>query len=94
MTESYLTYHPDGTASSFVGPDAVSMYRAALIATSLKLWVKTGIIPTRGFGITKMLAEATRITGKKYTRKTATQASADVTLFVQEMKAALPVFEN
>jgi hypothetical protein len=62
--------------------------------SSLKLYAKTGMIPTRGVGITKMLAFASDITGKKYTRKQVLQAAEDVKVWADEMKAALPVIER
>jgi hypothetical protein len=68
------------------------MYRAAVLASSLRLYVKSGgrIIPTRGVGIMKMLALASQITGKPYKRTEASKAADDVSAWAKEMKAALP----
>lgn len=92
--ESYLTYHKDGQASSFVGPDAVALFRAATIASGLRLYAKTGMRPNRMWTPTAMLAAATGITGKKYRRGEYAKAAEDVSKWVAEMKAALPVVEG
>jgi len=89
MTESKIVYSQGG-GITFVGPDAVNFYRAAALASSLGLYAKCGMIPTRGVTITKMLAIASEYTGKKYKRGDAAKAEADVRIWVQTMKAALP----
>ena len=90
MTDSSITYDKNGHAVTFSGPDAVELYRVASIASAIRLYVKCGIIPTRGVGIMKMLAIAGTYTGKTYKRNGATQAVEDLNVWVQTMKAALP----
>lgn len=91
-TSSEITYHRGGGVT-FSGPDAVAFVRAAALASSLKLYAVAKIIPTRGVTITKMLAIATGITGKRYKRGEALKAAADVEKWAREMKAALPQTE-
>lgn len=87
--QSSITYHQGG-AISFEGPDAVAFYAAAVLASSLGLYAKCKMIPTRGVTITVMLAHASKITGKTYKRGDAQKAADDVRLWSREMKAALP----
>ncbi len=68
MTDSSITLGKNGTVC-FHGSDAIKVYQAATLATHLKLWAKTKIIPTRGVTITKMLALAGNLTGKTYGRR-------------------------
>lgn len=84
-----ITYRKDGNAASFEGA-AVNIYRAAILASSIGLWIKTGIKPTRGIGITKMLEMAKGYTGQTYTRKRADIAVTDLNEWVQQRKAATP----
>lgn len=80
----------DGKCTTFVGPDAVNYVRAEFLASSLKLYAKAKITPTRGVTATRMLAMATGYTGKKYKRGQYETAAADVKKWADEMKAALP----
>jgi hypothetical protein len=88
-TDSSITIHKDG-GFTLAGADAVNLYRAAVLASSLKLFAKTGMIPTRGVTGSKMLAMATQYTGKKYKRGEHMKASEDITVWVREMRDALP----
>ena len=90
MTDSSITYSKNGEATSFNGRDAVELYRVASIASAIRLYVKCGMIPTRGVTITKMLAIASTYTGKTYKRGQGQQAVEDLNVWVQTMKAALP----
>lgn len=91
--DSQIIYHQGG-ATTFVGHDAIALYRAAALASALGLYASCGMIPTRGVTISKMLAMASDITGKKYKRGDALKAKADVTTWVRELKAALPVVDE
>jgi hypothetical protein len=88
MTESYIKHSTGGTM--LVGPDAVNLFRALTLKSSLGLYAKCGMIPTRGVTITKILALATEYTGKKYKRGDAAKAEADVKAWCDAMRAALP----
>jgi hypothetical protein len=86
----------DGKINTYVGRDAVAVVKALTLWSALKLYHNSGgrIIPTRGVGITKMLALVTQYTGKKYKRTEVITAAEDVKKWADEMKAALPVVEG
>lgn len=81
-------------ATTIEGPDAIECYRAFVLASSLKLYAKTKIIPTRGVTITRMLEMATRYSGVKYKRGQAMEAAEDVEMWAKVMKSALPIIDN
>lgn len=89
--QSYLVAGKDGKLHTYVGPEAMKAFKLITLASALKLWAVSGIIPTRGFGITKMLALATGYTGKPYTRKQAEIAANDCATLADLIKAGLPV---
>ena len=93
MADSYIGVSK-GQCTSFVGPDATNYVRAELLASSLRLYAKCGMRPTRMVGPTQMLQMATSYTGKKYKRGQYEQAADDVKKWANEMKAALPKIEN
>jgi hypothetical protein len=87
--QSSVTYDRDGNAVCFSGPDAVHMFRAAALRSAIGLLSK-GIRPTRGMTMTKALIMAGEYTGKTYKRGQHEQAMADLSVWVQTMKLALP----
>lgn len=87
--DSYIHVGKGGT--SIVGPDATNLYRAIVLRSSIKLYAATGMIPTRGVTITKMLAMAGQYTGKKYKRGQYAEAQADLNVWIETMKSALPI---
>lgn len=89
--ESYIDRGKHGIM--FVGPDATNLYRAAVIKNGLRL-LKQGIKPSRNWTLTKALAAATGYTGKTYKRSEADKAIADMTAWIDAMKAAIPVVED
>ena len=93
MQQSEIVHHKSG-GISLVGPDAINLYRAVMLASSLRLYAKTGMIPTRGVTAMVMLKIAKEYTGKTYKRGQYEQAAQDVDVWVQTMKAALPVSES
>lgn len=50
--ENSITYNAQGDAVCFAGPDAVELYRVAVLASAIGLLGK-GIRPTRGMTMTK-----------------------------------------
>ena len=50
----------------YSGRQAVGVFQAKVLLGSLKLYAKTGIIPTRGVGIKRMMALASEIAGKPF----------------------------
>lgn len=87
--QSHVSVTPGGT--SYVGPDAVNLYRAKVLMTSLSLYAKTGMIPTRGVTAMVMLKMAQEYTGKTYKRGQHAQAAEDVKVWVNTMQTALPI---
>jgi len=88
MADSGINYGKGGTM--IYGPDGMKFFRAVTLASSLSLYAKTKMLPTRGVTVSKMLAMASEFTGKKYKRTQVEQAAADVREWAQAMKAALP----
>lgn len=93
MTDSHITIHKTG-GTSFVGPDATNLMRAIKLASALRLYARSGMIPTRGVTITVMFKIAKEYTGKDYKRGQALLAYEDVRIWVETMKAAIPVTVN
>lgn len=89
MNDSYITVH-DGRTTGFVGKDAVMLYQAAVLMSSLKLLSK-GIQPTRGFTMKRALAMAKQFTGQTYKRTEWERAQRDLKVWCETMKSALPV---
>jgi hypothetical protein len=84
----------NGGSVAFIGHDAVHLYRAMVLASALKLYAKTKMLPTRGVSARAMLLHATAYTGKTYKRGEAMKAAEDVRVWVATMKAAMPVVEG
>jgi hypothetical protein len=90
MTDTaHITVGASGT--SFVGPDAVNLYRARVLVQGLKLYAATGMRVARNVSPTMMLKVAASYTGKVYKRGEYLRAAADVKVWADEMAAALPV---
>lgn len=88
--EDNLHYDKNGNLTTITGKDGINCYAAAMLKGHLNLYKKCGMIPTRGFGITKMLARASDYTGQKYKKSEIDKAINDLDAFVITMKAALP----
>ena len=82
--------HRTGGGSSYVGPDAVNLYRAVTVASGLRMYARSKMLLTRGATITVLLRIAGEYTGKKYKRGQAELASEDMRVWIETMKAALP----
>ena len=94
MSDSYIQYSRGRKeAVSYVGRDATELYRVNMIKVSIRLWCKTGMLPTRGIGIRKMLKMAEVYTGRKYKTSDAAQAVDDLHNWVTTMVSALPIEE-
>jgi hypothetical protein len=89
MNDSII--HHSGGGISFNGPDAVNLFRATALWSALGLYAKTGIKPNRAWTPTVMLKMAGEYSGKTYKRGQHDQARADVKVWMDAMKAALPV---
>lgn len=88
--DNYVSITPEATA--YIGYEAVDLFRSRVLASSLRLYSETGMIPTRGVTITRMLALATHYTGKRYGRgkPQAAIAADDVTLWANAFALSLP----
>ena len=94
MSDSFIRYSRGrGEATSYVGRDATQLYRVNMIKVSIKLWMKTGMMPTRGVTITKLLKMAEQYTGRKYKKSEAAYAVEDLHNWVTTMISALPIEE-
>lgn len=91
MTDSYIQIGPGAT--SFVGPDAISLFRVQVLISALRLHQKTGMLHTRGVSARAMFLHATALTGQTYKRKDHAQAIRDLEVWREGMKAALPIID-
>lgn len=93
MSDSSIQVNAKGEATGFIGRDAVHLYRAAMLKSSIRLYIesKGRIIPTRGVGIMKMLEIASFYTGKKYKRTQYVQAVNDLDVWINTMASSLPI---
>jgi len=87
--ESYIKTGAGHT--TFVGPDATKLFAAAALKSAIGLYVKTGMRANRAYSPTAMSEAAGRITGKTYKRGQLAQAAADLQVWIDAMKAALPI---
>lgn len=94
MNDSHIEVNAQGRPTAYVGPDATNFYRARVLQSSLRLYAKTGMIPTRGVTATVLLKLAEPYTGKKYKRGQHEQAAADMDAWISTMNAALPRVEG
>lgn len=90
MTDSYIQSSPGG-AISFVGPDAVEIFRVIALKSALGL-LKAGITPTRGFTAKYGLGLVTAITQKTYKGADKfDKARADLETWLTAARASIPV---
>lgn len=88
MTDSYIRDFDNGGVS-LVGPDAVALFRVAALTSALGLLSK-GITPTRGLTVKRALGMATEYTGQTYKRNEIERARADLKVWIETMKSAIP----
>lgn len=90
MTDSHITYSAKGNGVHFVGPDAVELFRVACLASAMGLY-KAKINPGRGCMTgPQALKDATRYTGVSYKRGEYDLARADLKVWIETMKSAIP----
>lgn len=80
-----------GECVSFVGPDAIALYRALIIEKAIRLYVKTGLKPSRMYTPTAMLKAASSITSKQYRRGDLLKAADDIRTWSDTMRAGMQV---
>lgn len=88
-TDSSEIHHSDG-GSMYSGPDAVAVFRAYTLASSLSLYAKCGIRPTRHVGPRDMMKMASEITGRKFKAKDYAGAAAAVKEWASLMRSGIP----
>lgn len=89
MTEQTSSITHSNGGVMFAGAAAVDVFRAITLKSAIKMSA-AGMIPTRGFTLTKGLKMATQYTGKPYKRTQATQAIADLQAVIDSARAAIP----
>jgi hypothetical protein len=90
--ESYIQTGKGGTA--FVGPDATAMFAAIALKHGLQMYAKFKMVPNRNWTPPAMLKAASGYTGKAYKRGQHALAAADVQIWIDAMRAALPIVED
>ena len=56
MMKDTITYHADGSASSFSGPAAMNVYSMAVLASALRLYATSGIRVNRIYTPIRMMS--------------------------------------
>lgn len=90
---SEIILHASG-AISFLGGDSIELFRALTLRNHLALYSKTKLIPTRGFGVRKMLKLAGEFTGNSYKTSQVADAIYDLTIWIETMRSSLPISTN
>ena len=75
----------------YSGSDATSLVRAIYAKNALSFYAKTGMKVTRAVTPTVLLQIATEYTGHKYKRGQYVKAAEDLDVWINTMRAALPV---
>jgi hypothetical protein len=79
-------------STTFVGADAVDLYRLMQIRSGIRLHKSSGMLLTRGATITKLLAMVTAVTQKPYKGKTKHDAAlADLDQRIAALQASMPI---
>jgi hypothetical protein len=91
MSDSYIKVSMTGGPASYIGPDAVALFRVTVLRTGLRIYAKHKLRVNRGYSPSAMLKAASQITGRTYTRGQYLSAAADLTAWIEAMKAALPI---
>lgn len=84
-----ITYDANGDARVFDGPEAVSVFAMAAIASALRIYAKTGMKMNRAYTPKAMLAAAARYTGKTFKRGQYLAAAEALSEKVQSEKARI-----
>ena len=92
--KSEIVISPDGH-TSFVGRDAVDLFRAMAVRQGLGL-LALGIKPNRDWTRTRALKAASGYTGKKYARHITSipRARADLDQWIAAAKASMPITDQ
>lgn len=88
MTQNHIEQHASG-GMSFVGPDAVKVYQATVIASGLRLYAKCGIKPNRAYTPSAMMAMATALKGGKFKARDYLTAAEALTIWAHSQAEAI-----
>jgi hypothetical protein len=91
--DSYIVLDAARKPTTYVGDDAVQYARVRILRAAIKLYRNSGIIPTRGMTITRMLNSVTALTRKSYKRGQCDRAIEDLDIWLNNMASALPIQE-
>lgn len=83
----------NGKVVSYVGPDATNLFRAITLRSALAMYAELKLLPARNIRAKDLLRMASAYSGKKYARGGHAQAAKDVQVWVETMRAALPIRE-
>jgi len=86
---SHVIVHAGGT--TFHGRDAVNLYRATTLMGALRAYARHKLLMTRDLTPTALLTQATEYTAKPYKRGQHAAAADDMRVWVETMKAAMPI---
>jgi hypothetical protein len=86
--DSVIEHHKSGGVS-FVGDEAVDVFRAMAIASALKLYAKTGIRANRAYTPKAMMSAASKITGKPFKPRAYLEAADALTAFAEAKRARI-----
>lgn len=84
-----ITYDEAGNAKTFTGKGAVDVFAMAALATGLRLYAKTGMLPNRAWTPKAMMTAATLHTGKKFKARDYEGAATALIEKVQSEKARI-----
>jgi len=93
MTKSYVQLNDKGLVTSYVGPDATSLFAAITVRNAMKLYLDCGIKASRTYTVKNMTRAASVYTQKAYpaSKKGLELASEDLQTWILAMQAAIPV---
>ena len=86
MKTNYIEGNAAG-GMSFVGPKAVDVFKATVIASGLRLYAKTGMKPNRNYTPKNMMYHAALMTGLKFKARDYEGAAAALTAWARQSAA-------
>lgn len=73
----------------FAGPDAVEVYRATVHARAIKLYLKSGMKPTRGWSLRQSLTYINELLGTSFKRGQAEEAAERILQWGKDTAATI-----
>jgi hypothetical protein len=91
VDDSRVVYDNEGKAIAFIGYDGTRLFQAITLYEGIGLLSK-GVMPAEGWTMHGALKTVTAMfTGRKYNRTEWQQARADLKVWIENMKLALPM---